>query len=190
MTPTDICNLALDVLKEAPITSIDENRPTAAWCKRNFPVTRDALLERWDWNFAIKRVSLAAEVTAPAYGWAGSFVLPPETVRVLPPSDDGTYEGDFVEHEIEDGRLLTNAVSPLNLRIVYRNENYAAYPATFIEALSARLALKCAHWITGKSNYVQIAEGMYRDAIASAWAVDAIQGSWPRGSSDEWVNSR
>ena len=58
MTPTDIVNLALDMLKEAPITSIDEGRPIAMWCKRNFDVTRDALLEEADWNFALKRAEL------------------------------------------------------------------------------------------------------------------------------------
>lgn len=187
---TDIANRALDILKEAPISSIEDARPIAMWLKRNFDVTRDALLEESEWNFALKRASLPASSTAPAFGWQKQYQLPGDCIRVIPLTADGSFEGTPVPFEVEDGKILTDAEAPLKVRYVYRNENYAAYPATFQQALSAKLAMKMAHWLTGKSSFVQIAEGMYRDAMSKAWLSDAAQGSVPRPADEQWISAR
>lgn len=190
MTPTDICNLALDILKEGPIGSIDDARPTAEWLKRNFAQSRNALLEETEWNFAIKRVSLPADATGPDFGWSYSYTLPADCVRVIPLTANGEDEGDPIPHSVEGGKILTDRAAPLKLRYVFRTEDYARYPATFIDALSARLATKMAHWLTGKSNYVTIAQGLYNDAMRRAWLSDAVQGTSPRAADDEWTNAR
>ena len=190
MTPTDICNLALDMLKEAPITSIDEGRPIAMWCKRNFDVTRDALLEEADWNFALKRAQLPASSTPPAFGWESSFTLPPDCLRVIALTEGGLAEGRPIPFEVEGDSILTNARGPLPIRYVSRAENYDRYPATFVTALAAKLATRMAHWLTGKSNFVQIASGLYQDAMNKAWLSDAIQGTVPRAADDQWVDAR
>ena len=69
MTETDICNMALDILKEAPISSLTDVRPIASWLNRNFATQRDAALSLANWNFALTRTTLAADATAPAFGW-------------------------------------------------------------------------------------------------------------------------
>jgi hypothetical protein len=189
-TETDICNRALDILKEAPISSIDDNRPIAMWLKRNFYVTRDALLAVAEWNFALTRASIAADEDEPAFGWDYSFTIPSDCIRLLPLTYEGRIEGINIPHEIEGGKILTNESGPLKARYVSRTEDYASYPATFQEALSARLAGKMAHWLTGKSSFVQIAKSIYADAMNEAWLHDATQGTVPRGDSDEWVSLR
>lgn len=189
-TATDICNRALDILHEAPITSLDDDRPIGRWCKRNFATTRDALLEESEWNFALKRASLAKDATDPAFGWDHAFTLPGDCIRLVPLTEDGEGEGRPIPHEIEAGKVLTDAASPLKVRYVYRNEDYDRYPATFQMALAARLAMQMAHWITGKSSYVQIAEGMYRDAMSKAWLADAVQGTVPRAADSDWTDAR
>lgn len=189
-TETDICNRALDIMKEASITSIDEDRSMARWFKRNFYTERDALLEYADWNFALKRVLLPADGAAPAFGWNYQYTLPGDCIRVLPLTLDGTIEGTPLIHEVEDGKIMTNQSGPLKVRYIYRNENYASYPATFQGALSARLARRCAHWVTGKSSYVQVAQSIYGEAMEEAWTSDAIQGTWPRAADSEWIDAR
>lgn len=189
-TETDLINRALDILKEAELSSVNDNRPIARLMKRNFYVTRDALLEESEWNFAIRRASLPEASPAPAYGWSHAYTLPAETIRVIPLTVNGDSEGYPIPHEVEDGQILTNASGPLKVRYVYRNEDYSRYPATFQIALSARLAMGCAHWLTGKTNYAQIATNMYREAINTAWLSDAIQGTSPRAADDEWVAVR
>ncbi len=189
-TETDICNLALDILKEAPITSIEDQRPIAMWCKRNFAVSRDSLLSRADWNFALKRASIAADSDKPAFGWSKSFTLPPDCLRLIPLTTCGRYEGTPIPHEVEDGKVLTNYGGPLKVRYVARVEDYNRYPPIFIEALAGYIAMKCAHWLTGKQGYQQIAQGLFSEAMRNAWLVDAIEGTSPRAADSEWIDQR
>lgn len=189
-TDTDICNMALDLLVEAPISSIEDNRPVARWLKRNFIVTRNALLSQADWNFAIAIKSLPADSSAPPFGWSYRYTLPGDCLRCLPVTDCGLVEGRPVMHEIIDGKVYTNAGAPLRIRYVRAVDDYSRYPAVFCEALAARLAMKLANWLTGKNSYIQIAEGMYRDAMSRAWLIDAIEGTTPRAADDQWVDAR
>jgi len=190
MTPTDIANLALDILKEGPIGSIEDARPTARWLKRNFDISRDALLEETEWDFATRRVSLPADTDGPAFGWDYSYTLPADSIRVIPLTVDGEEEGDPIPHSVEGGKVLTDAPPALKLIYVFRCEDYARYPATFVDVLSARLATRMAHWLTGKSNYVTIAQGLYNDAMRRAWLSSAVQGTAPRAADNDWVNAR
>lgn len=190
MTPTDICNMALDILKEAPLSSIDEDHPVANWCRRNFAVSRDSLLARADWNFAMKRASLAKDASAPAFGWKHSFTVPSDCLRIVPLTHNGLSEGTPIPHEIEGGKIFTDALGPLKVRYVARTEDYARYPAVFVEALSAYLASKAAHWITGKQGYQQIALQMFSESMRNAWLVDAIEGTAPRAADNEWISQR
>lgn len=187
---TDICNLALDLLKEAPITSLSQDRPIARWMNRNFAVTRDSVLSKADWNCAIKRTTLPADGTAPEFGWTYRYQRPSDCLRIIPLTYDGYPEGTPIKHKIEGNYILTDQSGPLKVRYVSRFEEYDSYPAPLIEAISAALAGKAAHWLTGKSNYVQIARQSYKDAMDDAWLVDAIEGLPDEAADNEWVAAR
>lgn len=189
-TDTDICNLALDILKEAPISSIEDPRPVAMWFKRNFAVSRDSVLSRADWNFALKRAEIPADSAAPAFGWSKSYTLPADCLRMLPLTACGRADGAPIPHEVEGGRVLTEHGGPLKVRYVARIEDYNRYPSVFIEALAGYMAMKCAHWLTGKQGYQQIAQGLFAEAMRTAWLVDAIEGTSPRAADNEWVSMR
>jgi hypothetical protein len=190
MTETDICNMALDILKEKPIASIEDARPTAEWFKRNFDVTRDACLAVANWNFATRRINIAADAVAPAFGWARAYTLPTDCLRVIPLTHDGSSEGRPVRHVVEGGAILTDAAGPLPVRFVARVVNYDTYSALFVETLSGRLAFKMAHWLTGKTSYQQIAKGIYDQAMSDAWLTDAIEGDQPRPADNDWIDAR
>lgn len=191
MTPTDICNQALDILKEAEIANLEnDNRPIVRWMKRNFDTSRDSLLSRYDWNFALHRVMLASDADKPTFGWSRSFTIPADCLRVLPITACGNSEGAPIRHEVEGAHILTDAAGPLRVRYVRRLEDYDRYPAAFIEALAAYIAMKCGHWVTGKVSFVQVAQGLYREAIDAAWRIDAIEGTSPRAADDDWVGQR
>ena len=189
MNSVDICKLALDILKEAEISSLTEERPTARWCNRNFAVERDAALAVAPWVFAIKRASLA-EGAVPSFGWEHSYTLPADYIRSLGFNYDGGFNYPRLRHQIENGALLTDQGDTAYLRYIFRNENYGQYPATFVRYLAARLASRGAHWITGKTSYVQIAAGMMDDAKHEAWLANAIEGDVETASDDEIITSR
>lgn len=190
MDETDICNQALDILKEAPISSLTDRRPIALWFNRNFATTRDALLSMANWNFAMKRASLAAEAAAPAFGWDKAYTLPPDCLRLVALTYEGYDESNPVRHMVEGGAILTNASGPLPIRYVARVVNYNSYHALFIEALAARLAFKCAHWVTGKTGYQQVAQSIFDRAFGDAWLTDAIEGDQPRAADNDWIDAR
>jgi hypothetical protein len=190
MDETGICNLALDILKEAPISSLTDTRPIAKWCNRNFATTRDAALSMANWNFAMKRASVPAESEAPAFGWDYAYTLPTDCIRLVPLTYEGKDEGKPIRHVVEAGVILTDESGPLKIRYVARVVNYDSYHPLFIEALSARLAFKMAHWATGKTSYQQIARGIYEQAMDDAWLTDAIEGDQPRPADDDWIDAR
>jgi hypothetical protein len=190
MDETGICNLALDILKETPISSLADERPIARWCNRNFAMQRDAALSMANWNFALKRQSIAADATAPAFGWDSSYTLPAGCIRLLPITIDGRDEGAPVAHVVEGGKLLTNLAGPVRIRFVSRVTNYDAYHPLFVDYLSGRLARRMAHWLTGKTSYLQIASAIMEQAWKDAWAADAMEGDTPRAADDDWVDAR
>lgn len=190
MTETDICNLALDILKEAPISSIDDQRPIGKWCKRNFATQRDAALSVASWNFARTRAAISADATAPDFGWDYAYTLPGACIRALPLTYDGTVEGAPVAHEVERGKILTNLAGPIKVRYIERVESYDAYHPLFIDYLSARLARRMAHWLTGKTSFLQVAAGLMQQAWTEAWTVNAIEGDTPRPADDDWIDAR
>lgn len=190
MDETAICNLALDILKEAPISSIYDQRPIGKWCKRNFATQRDAALSVASWNFARQRRVISADATAPTFGWDYAYTLPGECIRALPLTYDGTVEGSPVAHEVEASQILTNLAGPIKVRFIARVVNYDAYHPLFIDYLSARLARRMAHWLTGKTSFLQIAAGLMQQAWVEAWTVNAIEGDTPRPADDDWIDAR
>ncbi|UXN73377.1 hypothetical protein N8D56_21255 [Devosia sp. A8/3-2] len=182
--------MALDILKERPIASLNDARPTAEWLKRNFAVTRDACSAMANWNFATKRASIPAEVTVPAFGWSKAYTLPTDCLRLIALTYDGYDETNPIRHIVEGGAVLTNQSGPLPIRYVARVENYNVYSALFVEALSARLAFKMAHWVTGKTSYQQVAKGIYDRAMSDARLSDAIEGDQPRPADNDWIDAR
>lgn len=67
VTQTQVCNLALDLLKEAPLGASDLSDDTKAvprWFNRNWSFARDAVLAAYPWNFAITRAVVEATTQA------------------------------------------------------------------------------------------------------------------------------
>lgn len=192
MTETDICKMALDLLNENPaLNNIQsDGTPNAEWFRRNFAITRDALLRRATWTFALKRASLAADTVDYASEWDYSYTIPADAIRVLPLTYDGKYEGTEILHQIDGGRIMTSHGGPRPIMYVSRHVNYENWPADLIEALSAALALKMAHWMTGKAGMAQMMEKKYQDALQSAWLTNALEGTPERASANAYVDAR
>ena len=186
---TDICNLALDLLAEAPIADLSDDRRIARWCDRNYDTARASLLRRAPWRFAVKLVELTAAMP-PVFGWGRAYDLPADCLRPLPLTASGAPQGAIIPSEVIGQRLETDAPAPVRLRYIGRITDVTAYPADFVEALAAALAMKMAHWLTGKSSYQQIAFQAYRDALNNAVLTDAIDGTIAEPDASHWLSER
>lgn len=182
----DISNFAMDILEEEYITSLSQDTKAARWLNRNFAQTRDAVLRAHPWNFAMERTTLLADSTDPAFGWTYRYAVPADCLRPMPLTQNGKLNGAQYPFEYEGGYVLTDATAPLKFRYIKRETDPAIFDNLFIEALSARLAAKAAHLITGKASQQENALKIYTAAIAEARIIDGLEGT-PEAVLDEDV---
>ena len=182
--------MALDMLTEAPIDSIDDDDPVAKRFKRNFDQWRDLFLSVHPWNFATKRVSIGADATAPAHGWNYRYLLPGECVRFLPLRKSGEFEGDIIPHEIEGSYILTDEKAPLKARYIWRNEDYGSWSPEAINAFAGLLAFKVALALTGKNSAKQTAEVEADTLLGTAKRLDGLQSHVERPSYQDVISVR
>lgn len=140
----DICNNALIRIGSKTITSLTDGDKVANACNTIYERTRDTLLRMHLWNFAIKRVELASEETAPAFGLAYSFPLPSDFIRVKSLNDQLTI------YKIEQGKLLTDS-SRVQLVYVARETDVAKFDPLFTEALILMLAINLSYILIGSN---------------------------------------
>jgi hypothetical protein len=174
-TKIAIWNAALDLLREQPIASVDDRTPAAKWLGRNYDQQRDYLMERYLWKFAVERVELAADPTAPTWGWAFRYLIPTGALRIIPPTFDGSWNGRPIPFEQESGYLLCDVPGPLRLRYINRLTNEGLFSNGYCEVLSIRLAMRMAHWMTGKQSMAAELTQLYTVTLNEVKQTEAVQ---------------
>ena len=82
-----ICNEALSEIAADPINSIEEKSTSAFYCKMHYASVLEELLGWTDWDWALRRVSLAVQANDRLAEWLYRYAKPAnmaEAVRVLP----------------------------------------------------------------------------------------------------------
>lgn len=192
-----IWNQALTKLGAERITDLLDNTRNAQVMNAIYEVKRDAELAAHPWTFAIKRASIPASSTAPAFGWLRSFPLPADFLRLVQVGEYYTfYDSDGgelfqVETDPATGGLavLTDAASPLLIRYVYRVTNSGLYSALFVEAFACRLAAEGAEAITQNLSKREQAWKERGQAIATARRTNAIEQPPQRQPDLSWARA-
>jgi len=182
MTPTvatelEVANMALDMLKEAPITSLEQGTSPARWMQRNFKTARNMVMTTHIWKFAMKRATLAEDPTPPEFEWERQYRKPDDCFRVLPLRVGGALNGRLIPHQVEGDFILTNAGSPLYIRYLSVVEDPTLWPPLFVEAVACKLAARAAHFITGKQSMQELAEAKFKEAMTLAASIDSSEGT-------------
>lgn len=190
LTPVDVANMALGILVEAPIDSLDDDNKAARLLNLHYETTRQSELMKQAWEFAIFRVDLDAEPDAPtsdeySYGYA----VPEDALRVLPLTDNGEASGVRVPFKQEGGLILTNYSGPRLIRYIGNLTDPSDWNPLFVEAFAARLAMKIAMPLTNKPSVLQGAQLTYNEAISEARRINAIVSSSIAGSRS-WAQER
>ena len=183
-SPVAICNLALSQVNQKFVTNIDtppDGDSTAALCKKWFPEVRRATLRSHVWNFAIKRVQIAASSTAPIFGFDTAYDLPPNYIRFLTRHNDfgNPIPGAFIEgvdYQIEDGQFLTQGAvttgNVLNMRYIFDQEDILKWDALATDLLVVNLALKLAPKFKSSPRAIANLKDTLREIKAEAKAID------------------
>lgn len=173
-----IANQALIKVGADRIISIDEDSKQAKILKAIWDAKRDAELAAHPWTFAARRTRLAASSTAPAFGFARAFPLPPTCLRLIEVGQwyvmyQGVDYGPLFA--IEGGAVLCDEAAPLEIRYVSRVDEPANWPALFCEALACRLAAEICEALTQSLGKRQQAWDEYKAALRAARQANAIE---------------
>lgn len=192
----DICNLALDYLNQAPITSIDNpTTKTAEACARWYHATRRALLREHPWNFAIKRAQLPKSTATIPFGYSNVYELPSDFLRLVDPGNDEFLDIIRYNYQIEDNNLYTNdltgsSTSELNVRYVRNVTSVSEFDSSFVIALAASLASKMAHKFTANEGRLEQIREDLRKEKADAMSVDGQERPPRRITVSKFVEKR
>jgi hypothetical protein len=132
-------------------------------------------MESMLWKFALARQNVAADGTAPAWGWSYQYEMPSDMIRLIPPTENGEWMGTPLRYEQENSKLLMNIAGPLRLRYVKRITNEGLFTNGFVEVLSLKMARKMAHWITGKASMVESIKNQMLEVLDIVRTTEAVQ---------------
>ena len=165
----DICNGALNQLGATTILSLTEDSKNARLCNSRFTQVRDAVFRSHPWNCLQKRVELAADTTAPAWGFSYAYTLPADCLRLLRILD---YDSNY---KVEGRKILSNT-SSMKILYIGRITDPNEYDELLRETLSASLAADIAFAVTSNNTTATNMYNLFQDKLKDARFVDSTEG--------------
>jgi len=183
MTETEICNMALGELGAELLTNYStDTTKRAILCRTFYPSILDAVLRAYPWNCALVRKTLAADVSAPIYGYDHKFPLPdnPYCLRILGIEDIDDFK--------IEGRFILCNESSINIRYISRIANTAIFDSLLVQAIAMRLAAVLSKPITGT------VDGglwqLYSSMVQEGRTMDGMEGTHDSWESNELTDVR
>ncbi len=198
MDQTALCNYALAKLGEDPILTLTDDTKRARLANRTFAQIRDAELRRVRWKFSLQRTTLVKLETAPAWGYAYQYPLPPDFLALVQVNDiyvraTGRQSAPWSVEMAADGSgrvILTDLTAPLKVRYVAQITNAVLFDPLFAEVLAEKCALEWCETLTQSDTKRQARAEGYKFALSEAKRQDAIETApdeFPQGS---WLDAR
>lgn len=193
----EIANLALTLLGESRIASLDDDVKPAREAKAIFGIVRDALLSGYTWSFAKTRALLPALATPPAFEYGYAYQLPVNCLRVVMAGEFYTgidltdYRGSPVEEWTIEGRqFLCNWTPPLQFRYIQRITDTTQYASSFTKMFGCQLAADLTEPLSQSASKREAALKAFNTELALAIRSNAIELPPQKLSDDEWIISR
>ena len=165
----DICNGALNQLGATTILSLTEDSKNARLCNSRYTQVRDGLFRTHPWNCLQKRVELAADTTAPAWGFSYAYTLPADCLRLLKILD---YDSNY---KVEGRKILSNT-STMKILYISRVTDPNEYDELLRETLSAALSADIAFAVTSNNTTATNMYNLFQDKLKDARFVDSTEG--------------
>jgi hypothetical protein len=187
----DICNGSLNQLGASTILSLTEDSKNARLCNSRYTQVRDAVFRSHPWNCLQKRVELAADTTAPAWGFSYAYTLPADCLRLLRILD---YDSNY---KVEGRKILSNT-SSMKILYIGRITDPNEYDESLRETLSAALGADIAFAVTSNNQTASNMYNLFQDKLKDARFIDSTEGQnidQDLGMSDQidagtFINSR
>ena len=187
----EICNGSLNQLGATTILSLTEDSKNARLCNQRFTQVRDAVFRSHPWNCLQKRVELAADTDAPAWGFSYAYTLPADCLRLLRILD---YDSNY---KVEGRKILSNT-STMKILYIGRVTDPNEYDELLRETLSAALGADIAFAVTSNNQTATNMYNLFQDKLKDARFIDSTEGQnvdQDLGMSDQidagtFINSR
>jgi hypothetical protein len=172
---TSIANRALIKLGSTLLTNVDtDNNAKARNIRAIYEDVRNEEISKHFWKFAKDRSSLAADPTAPSFGWTVKYQLPSDWLRNYRIRDGGDPNTEVDEYDVEGSYILCDIGSIIYLEYIKIVEDVNRFHPLFREALACKIALELCEDITQSNSKKDRIKKDYNDAIAEAKRIDAI----------------
>lgn len=197
-TQTTIANRALQIIGYKAIGSINDNDRGARAILRAWDSVLADELRANHWNFSIKRAELPASATAPLFGKANYYPLPPDFLDLAPPdptfgaNGGGPISGPppIVDWQIEGNQIASDDPSPIQIRYVSSAITPSLFDPSFAEALAAKLAAMVCEELTQSNTKLANCSQIYDAAIQRAKRRNAFENRPVQPQTDSWISAR
>ena len=164
----EICNGSLNQLGATPILSLTEDSKNARLCNSRYTQVRDSVFRSHPWNCLQKRVELAADTDAPAWGFSYAYTLPADCLRLLRILD---YDSNY---KVEGRKILSNT-SSMKILYIGRVTDPNEYDESLRETLSAALGADIAFAVTSNNQTASNMYNLFQDKLKDAIFVDSTE---------------
>lgn len=194
----DIVNLALIALGEPTLTALTDQKEAARIASALWAPARDEALRAGAWRFAITRSIIAADATAPAWGFVSQYTLPGDCMRVI---EIGDYyvglnmtdyrSGDEAMYRLEGSKILSQGSGALKIRYVSNAVDVGLFDPAFVQVMAYTMARKMAPRLTESVRTKKPdLDGEYALALRNARRADAMERPPEYPADSSWVISR
>jgi hypothetical protein len=169
-----ICNLALDLIKEATITTLSSpTDKTSSLCGRWYPVERESTLAAYNWNFALKSRAIQRGGTPEVSDYPDYYPFPNDYLKLRAIANPKIPLSQC-KYEIQGKNLFYDNGNGASLDIWYTRDetDVAVYPGLFINVLAHRLALRIGKKLTGKASIMNDIRADLKDLLMQARGAD------------------
>ena len=143
---------ALRMIGADPITALTDDNDRARVMDALYTPTLDAMIQMHNWNFAQRRVALAALTAVPVWGYGQMFQLPQEPfcLQVLETNleTDQAWRIETYATATASYRVLLTDASAVSILYLARITDPSLYPGLFSRAFEYELAYLASYPLT------------------------------------------
>lgn len=182
-SPEDICNLALDDLKQPPIKSIQTPSSTTEYiCARRYDTVRRECLFAHPWKFAITRIQLTPDPTyVIPFGYAYAYAVPSDYLRIISKGNDyiGDMKSDYV---IENNHILASSGdaiftgTTIDVRYMKDVTDVSKFSPGFLTYFELKLALRLCNKFSVSTAIKTGLKDDFKEAETEARAINGMEG--------------
>lgn len=183
----DIWNRALRKIGEARLSGVDEDSVNGRMLRDCYEESKRAVLEMHSWKFARKQSNLALNSTTPIDGYANSFKLPSDCLKIV--YFNNTYPNDRqVVPFTTVGRNLRTDEGVAKITYISHDVLEGDFSAGFVECLSTYIAMTHAFERTKSQPLMERLNQMFERQLSMAKRNDASGDNTPASSKLSFPN--